>query len=971
MCLWVLALTPQLFGHHNKTHGNIRPVSILRQCGRLDGEAARHALRLGAIKLILGIRNIEKGKTAKEDLATSTGVNRDSISVWKLDMDSFESVQEFAVQAAKFVDNGVQLDVAIMNAGMASGQWNLSVDGWEKQLQVNALSTALLSLRLLPLLIRNKQRAHEHAIAIPHLVIVASDIHTSAKFPERHAEKILQSLNDRTQWERSASLGGPAERYSVTKLLDIYITIEIAKMSELLTREQAPVILKVLQWLIGRDSSEGSKAVIDAAIRGVESHGKWLENQAMADPGEIVSGERQAEIRERLWKEILFNTWICLRIGALGSLFTNFIAILILLTPDMDPAVAGFVLTFALNSSGFIISTIRYHTDLELGMNTIERIVEYIGLPTKSLGGKTPPAAWPAAGCLEVNDLVASYAADLPPVLRGVTFGVNPNERIGVMGQRHREIADYISSNFKIHPKALTYGDGSVGSNELRQNIANFMNATFRPKNLLILEHVTVLAGVSSVIDTLAFCVAEKGDGILLGRPTYVGFISDMVNRAEVKPVLVGFQAADVDPTSLEVVKCYEEALIEANTNGTPVKALLFCNPHNPFGRFYPTDVIKAYLQLCSKYNIHFISDEVYANSVFSSSDFPNPPQFESVLSLNIEEYISPSLVHCLYGMSKDFCSNGIRVGVFVSQNNTILHAAIRAVSKFAWTSSLADSAWSAILADQNFLDEYFQKLKSELSEAYNYCVRMQKEREIPYMARFLQEPTVENERELAWKMIQHGVWFATGEAYRSEKHGWFRLTFAVDRAELAIGFERLDVALQDQFDLQAKLVARYARKAGAYHLTVHNTVSVQQLALMPIVHVLVLYASRTITARRIQNDEAQIGQMRGIENLRVPVVTFDSVITQTIATVPALVIPGIASLNNFGNIITTLALAPAAVYGPGSPCHVTFTWISLVGSFYTDGVVAYIVLAPGVTPALAPAPLAFAFNPLVLTVKP
>jgi hypothetical protein len=46
-------------------------------------------------------------------------------------------------------------------------------------------------------------------------------------------------------------------------------------------------------------------------------------------------------------------------------------------------------------------------------------------------------------------------------------------------------------------------------------------------------------------------------------------------------------------------------------------------------------------------------SDEVYANSIFASSDFPSPPTFTSVLTLDVEKYIEPSLVHCLYGMSK------------------------------------------------------------------------------------------------------------------------------------------------------------------------------------------------------------------------------------------------------------------------------------------------------------------------------
>lgn len=58
-----------------------------------------------------------------------------------------------------------------------------------------------------------------------------------------------------------------------------------------------------------------------------------------------------------------------------------------------------------------------------------------------------------------------------------------------------------------------------------------------------------------------------------------------------------------------------------------------------------------------------------------------------------------------------------------------------------------------------------------------------------------LSSPSVEAERELAWKMIENKVWLATGEAYRSERPGWFRITFAVDKAELELGIERLVIA--------------------------------------------------------------------------------------------------------------------------------------------------------------------------------
>lgn len=62
-------------------------------------------------------------------------------------------------------------------------------------------------------------------------------------------------------------------------------------------------------------------------------------------------------------------------------------------------------------------------------------MTQYTEIPTESLDGQSPPAAWPTEGRIEVEDLVVGYADDLPPVLNGLTFSVNRNERIGVVGR--------------------------------------------------------------------------------------------------------------------------------------------------------------------------------------------------------------------------------------------------------------------------------------------------------------------------------------------------------------------------------------------------------------------------------------------------------------------------------------------------------------------------------------------------------
>lgn len=121
--------------------------------------------------------------------------------------------------------------------------------------------------------------------------------------------------------------------------------------------------------------------------------------------------------------------------ATVGCLFTTIVSVFIICMPSVDAALAGFALSFALEFSNAVIWFVRWLANFELDMNAGERIIEYINLPTESQDGADPPAHWPAEGVLEVNDLVVGYAPDLPAVLKGLTFRVERNERVGVVGR--------------------------------------------------------------------------------------------------------------------------------------------------------------------------------------------------------------------------------------------------------------------------------------------------------------------------------------------------------------------------------------------------------------------------------------------------------------------------------------------------------------------------------------------------------
>ena len=136
--------------------------------------------------------------------------------------------------------------------------------------------------------------------------------------------------------------------------------------------------------------------------------------------------------------------------------------------------------------------------------------------------------------------------------------------------------------------------------------------------------------------------------------------------RSQVEPVLV-----NVD--SLRHTLTDGAALIAAlsravDASDVPVKAMVLTNPHNPIAQCYPRSVIESCMRFCQERDIHFVSDEVYALSVFASPDLPHPTPFVSALHLDPQAVgCHPSRVHVVWGTSKDFGSSGVRmVGVSV-----------------------------------------------------------------------------------------------------------------------------------------------------------------------------------------------------------------------------------------------------------------------------------------------------------------
>lgn len=367
----------------------------------------------------------------------------------------------------------------------------------------------------------------------------------------------------------------------------------------------------------------------------------------------------------------------------------------------------------------------------------------------------------------------------------------------------------------------LTYNNGPSGSLRCKKAISKFLNRHLHPCTPIDIADVVVTNGVSAATEHCSWALCDPGDGILLGRPYYRSFLKDLGTRPSVQVIPVNFGA--MDPLDVSSVAEYERALSSSLHKGIKINAIMLCNPHNPLGRCYSREFLVQLMKLCQKYRVHLISDEIYALSVWrqgSSNSEPIQP-FTSVLSIDPTGILDSTLLHVLWGTSKDFGANGLRCGFIVSRNHALIEC-ISNLSIFSYASGLTDHTVSELLEDEEFTDAYISANRKALLEAYEFVVKRLDAMGVPYaptsnaalfiwcdlLTPYLQRQSVDRDAikdadelwrassALAQKLDDARVHVGVPDQFGSEQPGWFRLTFSRPIEQLREGLARIERVL-------------------------------------------------------------------------------------------------------------------------------------------------------------------------------
>ncbi|KAL4940090.1 hypothetical protein BDV06DRAFT_230612 [Aspergillus oleicola] len=252
-----------------------------------------------------------------------------TIELWSLDMLDYDSIKGFVRRCSELN----RIDIVILNAGMFAGKFKVNgKTKHEECFSVNYLSTALLSVLLLPLL--KEKRAPGAGNEPSRLTLVGSGLALSAIFPERKGPNILTAFDN-------PSFFNTMERYNTTKLLLLFFVSKLSSFvnpSEVIINVADPgfvhtpgldrnlmgfeqAMMGAFRYAVAKSLRDGAWAYVNAAVtKGARSHGGWVANWDIYPFPKIMYSPDGKAGGDKLWEETLDEfEWAGVR-GILASM---------------------------------------------------------------------------------------------------------------------------------------------------------------------------------------------------------------------------------------------------------------------------------------------------------------------------------------------------------------------------------------------------------------------------------------------------------------------------------------------------------------------------------------------------------------------------------------------------------------------------------------------------------------------------
>lgn len=300
-------------------------------------------------------------------------------------------------------------------------------------------------------------------------------------------------------------------------------------------------------------------------------------------------------------------------------------------------------------------------------------------------------------------------------------------------------------------------------------------------------EDIIYTSGVVPAVSAVIKALTLPGDQVIVQGPVYNCFFSSIRNNGceTVSNSLIYNKEElryDIDFDDLERKLAHERA-----------RLMLICNPHNPGGRVWTRDELTRVAELCRKYGVRVVSDEIHCELTLYDNEY--------VPFGSLPDELSHGSITCC-SPSKAFNTAGLQIANIVCRDAEVRNRIDRAINinEVCDVNPFGVIALQAAYSDEGY--EWLTQLRAYISSNYD-LLRERFARELPKCKVMRMEGTY-----LAWidcselhissdeieEMLMHEnkVWVNAGSMYGTEGAAFIRINMACTSELLNKGITRI-----------------------------------------------------------------------------------------------------------------------------------------------------------------------------------
>jgi cystathionine beta-lyase len=297
-------------------------------------------------------------------------------------------------------------------------------------------------------------------------------------------------------------------------------------------------------------------------------------------------------------------------------------------------------------------------------------------------------------------------------------------------------------------------------------------------------EWLVFCTGVVPAISSMVRKLTTAGENVLVQTPVYNIFFNSIVNNGRniaESPLRYDGNTYQMD---------FED--LERKLSDPQTTLMILCNPHNPVGRIWSREELEQVGELCRKYHVTVISDEIHC-------DLASPGQ-EYIPFASVSENCKNTSITCM-APTKAFNLAGLQTAAVAVPNPNLRHKVWRGLNtdEVAEPNSFAvEAAVAAFMKGEAWLDS----LREYIQENKNFVENFLKKEDlhirlVPSQATYLLWLDCREMHGSAGEFTQYlrehtGLYLSEGKQYGENGSSFIRMNIACSRSRLEDGLERL-----------------------------------------------------------------------------------------------------------------------------------------------------------------------------------